>query len=154
MAQYTLPHITTPTFVINSMADEWQTENILAPSFVTEPAVKTYAPFAPCIKDPTAGCNKTQAAQWLNFSAQFKDALAAARAASPADAPHGGVITSCPIHTTLISGLSHRIRVDGKTLYEHITAWMAAPPGPAAWTIDGDFPSNPTCPHAGATPFI
>jgi hypothetical protein len=57
----------------------------------------------------------------------------------------GGVITSCPIHTTLIGGFSWRIKVEGKTLYEHITAWMDGVR--SGWVIDSPYPSNPTCPR-------
>ena len=144
MAQYTLPYMVTPTFVVNSMHDEWQSQNVLAPNTVTLPAVTTYEAFAPCISRPTEGCNATQAVQWTQYAGQFLDALAAARAATPAGREHGGVITSCPIHTTLIGGLSHRITVAGKTLYEHIAAWMAG--GPSEWTIDVAYPRDATCP--------
>ena len=146
MAQYTLPFMRTPTFVVNSMVDEWQTQNILAPSLDTEPAVHTYPPFAPCIKDPVAGCNATQAAQWTGYAAQFLSALDAARKATPAPlaAMHGGFITSCPIHTTMISGLSHRITIGGVTMYDAVSAWVMG--GPSTWTIDQPYPGDRTCP--------
>jgi hypothetical protein len=149
MAQYTLPHIATPTFVVNSRVDEWQAQNILAPNTVTLPAVTTYAAFAPCIKAPlTPACNATQAAQWVGLGEQFLSALAGARAATPpaAAARHGGVITSCPIHTTLIGGLSHRIKVGGKSLYEHIVEWMDGVVAQDTWSLDVDYPGNDSCP--------
>ena len=183
MAQYTLPHLTTPSFVVNSMADEWQTSNILAPNPTYVKALSPYAPFQRCIKAPTvvasATCNATQAEQWVGasvherrhnyrccarlflpsflflpsapafpgYSAQFLRGLDEARAAVPAPvaAVSGGVITSCPIHTTLIGGFSWRIKVEGKTLYEHITAWMDGVR--SGWVIDSPYPSNPTCPR-------
>ena len=151
MAQYTLPFITTPTFVVNSQHDQWQSQNILAPNTVTEPAVSTYSAFAPCIAKPTAGCNATQAVQWTQYAGQFLDALAVARAATPAGRQHGGVITSCPIHTTLIGGLSHRITVAGKTLYEHIADWVEG--GPSTWTFDVAYPGDKTCPQPSEVPF-
>lgn len=129
-AQYTLPYVTTPSFIINSMCDEWQCENILAPDLDYDYGVETYAPFKPCILAPTttasASCNATQAKQWTGYGAQFLAGLGAARAAVPPTvaARSGGVITSCPIHTTLISGLSHKIKVNGTTLYDYIAAWM------------------------------
>ncbi len=148
MAEYTLPHVATPTFVVNSRVDEWQTQNILAPNTVTLPAVTTYAPFAPCIRAPVSGCNATQAGQWRGYAGQFLGALAAARAATPpaAAAGHGGVITSCPIHTTLIGGLSHRIKVGGASLYDHIVAWVDGSVAQDTWTFDVDYPGNDSCP--------
>ena len=79
------------------------------------------------------------------YGEQFLRGLAEARAAVPAPvaARSGGVITSCPIHTTLIGGLSRRIVVAGDTLYQHITRWMD---GASGWVIDEPFPANPTCP--------
>ena len=147
MAQYTLPHIATPTFVVNSRVDEWQAQNILAPNLDTLPAVTTYAPFAPCIHAPVSGCNATQAAQWRGLAGQFLDALAGARAATPpaAAAGHGGVITSCPIHTTLIGGLGHRIRVGGRSLYQHVVDWLDAG-DKSQWVYDVYYPGNDSCP--------
>ena len=183
MAQYTLPHLATPSFVVNSMVDQWQSENVLAPNPTYVRALSPYPPFVPCIKAPTVGasatCNATQAAQWVGawaraapcsptavsppppphppspscthsgsrtgYGKQFLQGLAAARAAVPAPvaARSGGVITSCPIHTTLIGGLSRRIKVGGLTLYQHIANWMD---GASGWVIDAPYPSNPTCP--------
>jgi hypothetical protein len=149
-AQYTLPYLTTPSFIVNSMVDEWQLENVLAPDLDYDYGVKTYAPFKPCILAPTttasASCNATQAKQFVGYGTQFLSGLNAARAAVPAPvaATSGGVITSCPIHTTLISGLSHRIKVNGATLYEHIAAWMNGTA--TGWTIDGLYPTNDSCP--------
>ena len=150
MAQYTLPFMQTPTFIVNSMVDEWQTQNVLAPNTKTEPSVTTYAPFAPCIRDPTAGCNATQAKQWTGYADQFLQALAAARAATPQPlaARHGGFITSCPIHTTMISGLSHRIAIRGVTIYDAVVAWMDGK-SQDVFTIDARYPGNPTCPKPG-----
>ena len=154
MAQYTLPYIRTPLYIVNSMHDEWQAQNVLAPNTITLPAVTTYAAFAPCIKTPTTGCNATQAGQWTGYAAQFLDALAAARAATPAPyaAQHGGVITSCPIHTTLIGGLAHRIEVGGKSLYTHIVEWMSGTSAQDAFAIDVAYPGNPTCPKPAELP--
>jgi hypothetical protein len=148
MAQFTLPFMTTPTFIVNSMVDEWQAQNILAPNTVTEPAVTTYGAFAPCIKEPTAGCNATQAKQWTGYADQFLGALAAARTATPEPlaAHHGGFITSCPIHTTLIGGLSHRIAIGGVTIYDALVAWVDGKVPQDTFTIDERYPGNPTCP--------
>jgi hypothetical protein len=149
MAQYTLPYLNTSSFVVNSMVDQWQTSNILAPNPTYVRALSTYGPFIPCIKAPTtvasSTCNATQAAQWTGYGQQFLQALAEARQAVPAPvaARSGGVITSCPIHTTLIGGLSRKIKVGGATLYEHIVSWME---GRSGWKIDEAYPGNPTCP--------
>lgn len=128
---------------------QWQTSNILAPNPDITVSVSAYAPFQPCIKNPVAGCNATQAAQWTGYAAQFTDALAAARAATPPAqaAANGGVITSCPIHTTLISGLSHRITVGGKSLYTRLAEWFLAPQGgDAFWAVDAPYPGDKSCP--------
>lgn len=154
MAQFTLPFTTTPTFVVNSMVDEWQAENILAPNTNTLPAVSTYPPFKPCIAHPSpAACNATQWGQWRGLGTQFLEALQGARNATPPAlaAHHGGVISSCPIHTTLIGGLSRRIVVGGKSLYTHIVEWLDGGAGDTL-TIDQPYPSNPTCPQPGELP--
>jgi len=148
-AQYTLPFIRTPLFVVNSMHDQWQAQHMLAPDPNVSYGVTSYAPFRPCIKAPLVGCNATQAAQWTAYADQFMDLLASARAATPPPlaAQHAGVITSCPIHDTLMNGLSRRIVVRGSTLYDRVAAWVLEEPGTAGvWTVDVPFPGNPTCP--------
>jgi len=153
MAQYTYPYIESPIFIVNSMVDEWQTQNILGPNTITLPAATPYEAFLPCTKNPTSGCNATQAAQWTHYAVQFKNALSTAIAQQPrvAQAKNGGVITSCPIHTTLIGGLSHKIKVQGKSLYQYIVDWMSDTPGSAGtWTMDVDYPGNPSCPKASS----
>jgi len=148
--QHMLPHIRTPVFVVNSMHDQWQAQHILAPDLDTEVSVTSYPPFRPCIKAPLAGCNATQALQWTAYADQFLASLESARAATPPelDAVHGGMITSCPIHDTLMNGLSHSISVGGMTLYNRVAAWVAGEKG-EQWTIDGPFGSNPSCPAPG-----
>ena len=141
MAQYTYPHIKTPVFLLNSMVDEWQTSNILAPNSNYSVSVTPYEAFQPCIKDPTAGCNATQAGQWTGYATQFTTALDAALAATPASsaAQNGGFITTCPIHTTAIDGLSHRITIGGVTMYEALVAWFFQTNGQGGkqyWTYD------------------
>ena len=76
----------------------------------------TYVPFVKCISHPlTSACNATQKNQWLNYGQQFLKGLNAARLKVPPQFAkrNGGVITSCPIHTTLINDLAHRIKVQG-----------------------------------------
>jgi hypothetical protein len=170
MAQYTYPHVRTPTYMLNSKWDLWQLQNILALDADTSRHSSPYAPFVPCLKDlvvsPTA-CNATQFAQFIGYGAQFEDALAAARAATPPRpyaTRHGGFITSCAIHSTAIGGLSHRIAVGGVPMYDALVAWVkrrtaaavaaAGEAGEAAgsagdddeWIVDGAWPHNPTCP--------
>jgi hypothetical protein len=158
MAQYTYPHVRTPTFLLQSSNDEWQAQNILAPNLDTSFDVTTYAPFEPCIMRPgppgAGDCNATQWAQWFGYGGQFFSALNASRAATPPDAlaRSGGVITSCPIHTTAIGGLSHRITIAGKTMYEWLVQWYdadASVPG-GAWTIDEPYPGDASCPKPAA----
>ena len=156
MAQYTYPHIATPTFILNSAVDEWQTSNILAPNPDVSEYVSTYAPFKPCIAKPAppgagSGCNATQWAQWDGYAEQFAAALNASLAATPAAyaAHNGGFITSCPIHTTAIGGLSHRIRIGGTTMYEALSAWFfetAGPGGAQYWWHDVAYPGDTSCP--------
>ena len=82
MAQYTLPHLATPSFVVNSFVDEWQTSNVLAPNPTYVRAIAPYAPFVPCIKAPTvvasATCNATQAALWVGVFLRARARAAAA----------------------------------------------------------------------------
>lgn len=153
MAQYTLPYIQTPTFMLNSVVDQWQTQHILAPDPNTTVTVVPYAPFLPCIHAPMTACNKTQKLQWTNYSSQFLDALAAAREATPPEVAErsGGFITSCPIHTTAISGISHRIKIGGVSMYEALVKWYTSPvlsgtPKGGDWTFDVAYPGDKSCP--------
>lgn len=84
MAQWTYPHIKTPTFLLNSAWDQWQTENILALNYNISFASSTYPPFEPCIKDPNTGCNATQYSQWYGYGDQWYTAFNASWAATPA----------------------------------------------------------------------
>ena len=147
MAQYLLPFIKTPTFIINSMVDQWQTENILAPNIETMPSVTTYAPFVPCINNPVAGCNATQASQWKNYGTQFLTALNTAIKATPSQYNHGGFITSCPIHTTFIGSLGHKITINNITMYQALTDWVTGKTN-SSWLIDVNYPNDKTCPNA------
>jgi len=154
MAQYTYPYITTPVFLLNSMVDEWQASNILAPNYNTDPYVTTYGPFIPCIEDPAKGCNSTQFQQWFGYGDQFMLALNTSIKATPVSSmnQNGGFITSCPIHTTAISGLSHKIHINGVSMYEALASWYFEKQGPGGqqyWTIDKVWPNNPTCPKPG-----
>jgi len=158
MAQYTYPHIRTPTFLLQSRWDEWQTQHVLAPDPDVTVTVSPYKPFAACILDPSTGCNATQYAQWFGYGkTQFPEALAAARAAMPAKfaAANGGFITSCPIHTTAISGLSHRIKIDNVSMYDALVAWVEQSEGAGAdyWTQDVDWPGDTSCPKPSAALF-
>jgi ribosome maturation protein SDO1 len=154
MAQYTYPYTRTPTFLLQSQVDAFQTANILAPDPNTTFNVYPYAPFAPCEANPgppgVGGCNATQWKQFDGYAAQFFGALNASLAATPADvlARSGGVITSCAIHTTAIGGISHKIVVAGKTMYEHLVAWYSAnaPLEGGAFVYDVPYPADKSCP--------
>jgi len=158
MAQYTYPYVKTRTFLLQSSVDAFQTGNILAPNLDISFAASTYPPFLPCLSAPgppgVGNCNSTQWLQWSNYSSQFFLALNASIAATPADAlaRNGGVISSCPIHTTAISGISHRIVVDGKTMYEHLVDWYdSTDPVPGGrFTIDVPYPGDASCPKPTA----
>lgn len=149
-AQHSYPFTSTPLFIVNSKVDQWQLSNILAPGPNFTKEVSPWAPWQPCINAPSTACNATQALQFANYSFQFMSALNASLAATPPAyrAQNGGVITSCDLHTTLIGGLSHRIKVGGVSLYEALSNWFFELGGPA-WRFDGEWPSNPTCagPH-------
>lgn len=151
MAQYTYPFVSTPTFLLQSQVDQFQTGNILALNLDISYAASTYPPFAPCILNPgPVACNSTQFAQFKGYAGQFFAALNASLAATPADvlARSGGVITSCPIHTTAISGISHKIVVAGATMYEHLVKWYdaAAPVPGGSFTYDVPWPGDTSCP--------
>jgi hypothetical protein len=154
MAQFTYSFVATPTFLLQSAVDQFQTGNILAPNLNTSFSVSTYPPFAPCILNPgppgVGACNATQFAQWEGYAGQFFAALNASIAATPADvlARSGGVITSCPIHTTAISGISHKIVVNGASMYEWLVRWFdsTAPIAGGAFTLDVPWPGDTSCP--------
>ena len=152
MAQYTYPFVATRTFLLQSQVDQFQTGNILAPNLNISYAASTYPPFAPCILNPgPVACNSTQFAQWQGYSSQFFTALNASLAATPADvlARSGGVITSCPIHTTAISGISHKIVVGGASMYEWLVRWYDSktPVTGGSFTYDVAWPGDTSCPR-------
>jgi len=160
MAPYTYPFVATPTFLLQSSLDQYQTQNLLAPNEDTAVAVTPYAPFLPCTlhpgPEPAGGaCNATQWAQWFGYDAQFYAAFDAALAATPPAvlARSGGVLTTCPIHTTAIGGRSHAIRVAGKSMYDYLAEWWAARGAPVEggrWARDVPFPGDTSCPAASA----
>lgn len=154
MAQYTYPYVSTPIFLLNSVVDEWQTSNILAPNSNVTDYVTTYGAFVPCIEDPLKGCNSTQHDQWFGYADQFMKALNTSIQNTPEAFmnQNGGFITSCPIHTTAIGGLSQKIHINGVSMYQALSDWYFETKGPGGaqyWTHDVPYPNNPTCPKPG-----
>ncbi len=114
----------------------------------THPQPPAHTPSLP--QDPSTACNATQFAQWDGYGTQFFTAWNKSLAATPSDrlAHNGAFITSCPIHTTAISGLSHRIHIHNVSMYDAFSAWALdlPPPTGSHWTVDVPWPGNPTCP--------
>jgi O-palmitoleoyl-L-serine hydrolase len=151
MAEYCYPHLSTPTFLLNSQIDQWQLEHILAPDpdYTVDEVV--YEPWVPCIEDPTA-CNSTQYDQFMGYHDQFMRALDTATAATPlAFSQNGGFITSCDSHDTASYGDSHTIFIGGVSMYDAMVQWVSLDSSGksdtvAQWRYDDPWPSNPTCP--------
>lgn len=162
MAPYVYPYVATPTFLLQSSLDEYQTQNLLAPNRDIALALTPYAPFLPCTLHPgpapdEGACNASQWLEWFSYDGQFYDALDAALAATPPAvlALSGGVLTTCPIHTTAIGGRSHAIVVAGKTMYDYLAEWWAArgggePVRGGRWARDVPFPGDASCPKPSA----
>ena len=126
-APYTLPFVTTPTFVSNSLADSWQAGNIMA---------------FKC--DPTgSACNATEIA----YLDSFRAAMVAAMAPVLQSKTHGAFLQECFVHVVLGTDRSwNGTRVGGQTMTDTFQRWYyGTGPAASAVAVDGPWGGQTTC---------
>ena len=101
-AAYTIPFVETPLFISNSLADSWQSGNIMA---------------LPC--DP-GRCSGAQEAAVEAYLAGFRASMIAALAPVASSKRHGGFLQSCFVHVVEdIDGSFARVRINNATRRYH-----------------------------------
>ena len=151
MAQYTYPFIKSPVFIQNSRMDNWQLGKILSAnvsSCASEDDCEFIvdAPMDHCINAPSTNCTGPMFQAFMGYGVQFLAALNGSLATNPNayNGVNGGLITSCDLHDHMINDGWNKITVGGKTMRQIITPWLQGQ-APGTWTIDVDWPQNPTC---------
>jgi len=125
-APYTLPFITTPTFVSNSLADSWQASNIM--SF-------------PCNPTSSGSCNADELAYLDRFRAAMVDQLAPVLQSKT----HGAFLQECFVHVVLGTAQSwNGTVVAGQTQAQTFSAWYFGTPGNSK-AVDGLWGGQTTC---------
>eukprot|EP01063_Lacrimia_lanifica_P010154 TRINITY_DN16901_c0_g1_i1.p1 TRINITY_DN16901_c0_g1~~TRINITY_DN16901_c0_g1_i1.p1 ORF type:complete len:468 (+),score=103.24 TRINITY_DN16901_c0_g1_i1:114-1406(+) len=160
-APYVYPHVSTPTFVINSAMDQWQGEAILGgvlpAHFPHQHDASHGVPYGipewtPCLQEPYFNCSARGAQMWNRYRDAFMTALG-----PPRRPGHGAFIHSCHLHCAARHAEYHTVTVAGATTQQALTRWWEAPAdAPAAahlYTpcryLEGDVPDrrcNPSCP--------
>lgn len=106
MAEYTAPHITTPTFALQSAYDAWQLPNVLAVTCGFD------------VKD----CSPAQKAAFLGF----RDKMLAKMAAALAVPTFGLWMDSCVLHGQQdVHGDWDAIKINGVTARKAFGDWYA-----------------------------
>lgn len=126
-AAYTLPFVTTPFFISNSLADAWQAGNIMA---------------LPC-NPGSCGANEAAVEAYL---ANFRAAMISALAPVASSKRHGGFLQSCFVHVVEdIDGSFNGVAINNATQSQTFAAWLAQDGSDARIQIDGLWGSNPSC---------
>lgn len=158
MAPYTLPFISTPMFISNSLADSWQGSNIMG--LGCNPSAK-----GSCDAAHIAYLNKFRASMldvsqayvtapgwgaFMQVRACVQSRVAVVRAPNDAHRPPLTVsrpphlLQECYVHVVEDSGSWSSVKVAGQTQAQTFGAWFAGDAGkPLA--IDGAWGTNPTC---------
>jgi hypothetical protein len=126
MAQYTLPFLRTPLFIMNPQYDSWQMGNVLALS-------------SGCIQKPST-CSQQEMTAFQNFRTSMLQALTPALQSST----DGMWTDACVIHCqTLDQGGWTSIKVGGYSLQQTFGNWYFGRGHPKQ--NDCAWPCNPTC---------
>ena len=124
--QYSIPFVTSPIFLVNSLYDLWQI---------------AYLSNIPCVLNVKT-CNSTELSQIMKFR---KKTLRALR--SVFDSKKNAVFAdACLVHTQCVmNALWTRIQVQNITISQAFTNWYQGNVQDR-FRIDGQYPCNPTCP--------
>jgi hypothetical protein len=149
-SQYSLKHIQTPTFVINSLYNfgEWEMLTPIGPpgQFPEDTGTppidwqKCYPANGKLTPSSYKLCNETQERIIQGFRDQFLDAVAVA---TDPTSPHGIFGDSCPNQHCQTSTGWTLVKVNGTTMADAAARWYFN--GSVEKHVDAPFPSNPTC---------
>jgi hypothetical protein len=164
-AQFVYPRVSTPTFLLQSVYDSWQTRCILS-SMPVDPSQgrDSYnCSAAPGWGQCALNVSDCTAAQVLDSIVPFGAALASSvlsLSANKSTAPgSGGFLDSCHMHVESDGGAWNSVSIGGVSMEAAFAAWLAdniAAKGraPAAkhWRKDCEYTGarmcNPTCPNS------
>jgi len=145
-----LKHTTAPYFVINSQYNFGEWEMLAPPTTQSFPPDTTASPADwqscyPSLGQLTperwaTGCNATQKSIILGRVAKFQKALSGALDPTSAN---GAWLNNCP-STHCQTNFDDAILVDGMNVREAVNAWYFD--DKVVKSVDGPYPSNPTCP--------
>ena len=127
-AAYTIPFISTPLFVSNSLADAWQAGNIMA---------------LPC--NPGSCGDKGKEAAVEAYLATFRSQMISALAPVVGRRDSGGFLQSCFVHVVEDVGAFATVKIANTTQSQAFAAWLMQSGDDARRRIDGLWSSNPTC---------
>eukprot|EP00040_Diaphanoeca_grandis_P041529 m.263069 g.263069 ORF g.263069 m.263069 type:complete len:423 (+) comp48404_c0_seq1:27-1295(+) len=150
-AQYTLPHIAIPVYVVEGMYDPWQLEFTLqlggGPPHGPAPTPKCLAEVWSSTWDPYTQCSAAQISSMMGFGHDMFSNVTAAL--QPKDS---AFVPACPIHCqTILTTPWTTWTLQNQRLPYHFHAWLvngstAAPP-----LIDRrTYPNNADCAHHGS----
>jgi len=127
MAQYTLPHISTPLFMTQDLDDSWQMTNILQ---------------LPCKPYTPGSCNAAEVAAL----AAYRTTMLAALAPLLGSRTDGGFLSTCVQHCHVnIDACYTRSLVQGQNVQDTFLSWYTGTGGLKPLVVDGVYGSNPTC---------
>jgi hypothetical protein len=148
MAQYTLPHVSTPVFLFNSMYDTYQLQNYFAPVWL--PGVNP--DWSGCVANASDCSLQQQALVRTDWREQFITALRdSGMLAEPATSAvgHGAFAHGCFLHCGLGPSEYVNLTIGGVSLRDAISQWFLETPDPAGGSyihLDAPWPGNPYCP--------
>lgn len=154
LAQYVLPHVSTPTFVMQSQYDTYQLQNYFAPTWLSN--VSSH--WSVCIRSPSQcdmGERRALRVEWLP---QMVGALRSSGALSQPDghpAARGAFAHSCFLHCGLGPEEFPKLTAGGVTLRRAISDWfheVGSPAGGGFIHQEGPWPGNPFCPVSSCEP--
>lgn len=148
-AQYTFPHITTPTFIAEGGYDSWQLGNLLKLPCHDCSGGKCSAAGG-CPAGTKADCcgNASYTDAFLAYGVQMKQSIRAAVAAKPA-ATVGAFVSGCIVHCQTIFNEGqdrwNAWQVGGRKPHEVFHSFFFGG-GEAVAIDDKVYPENPSCP--------
>ena len=127
IAPETLPYISTPLFISNSLSDAWQAGAVMGLG---------------CTPTAPGKCSAAAVAYLQDFRQQMLTALAPVLAPG---SPHGGFLQGCFVHVVEDTNTGWvGVKVGGQSQAQTFSKWLAGEPG---GTQVDTFPpwSNPSC---------
>ncbi|XP_065183346.1 uncharacterized protein LOC135814192 [Sycon ciliatum] len=125
-AQYTMPHIKSRFFALNSQYDTWQLPNILN---------------LHCLPPKCEGKDETAFEGWrATFLAAFQPVI-------NGSSTTGTFADACLTHCQSMSNAWSEYKIGGQLMRETFADWYFQRTTGKGREMDGPYPSNPTCPH-------